>query len=603
MRIILATVLAGMMAWTGQPAQSAPLHGIAMHGEPSLQAGFPHFPYVNPDVKKGGRIAYGVVGTFDNLNPFILKSMRTTARGMWDPEFGNLIYESLMQRSRDEPFTMYGLIAETVEWDEERTFIQFNLNPKARFADGQPVTADDVIFSFELLRDAGRAPFSRRLDVVERMEKVSERSVRFVFNEKADRESPMLLALAPVLPKHAIKIEGFDRTSLEAPLGSGPYKVKAVQPGRRIVFERDDNYWAKDLPSKIGFDNYDEISVEYFLQENTLFEAFKKGEIDVYAEGNPTKWDRGYNFPAVTEGSVLRDVFKPKLPSGMLGFVFNTRKPLFRDVRVRKALSLAFDFEWVNRNLFAGAYKRTESFWQNSDLSSLGVPASEAEKAIIGADIGRIEPDILDGTYRIPVTDGSGRDRKILKQAVDLLKDAGYRIVDGRMRDAGGVPLSFEIMTQNADQEKLALAYQRFLTAIGVTASVRTIDDSQYQSRTQTFDYDVILKAYGSSLSPGIEQVNYWGSQTVEREGSSNFAGVADPVVDRVIEALLAARKIEDFSAAVRLHDRMLLSGHYVVPLYHLGEQWVARWKHIGHPEETPLYGYQFSTWWDERVQ
>ena len=603
MRIILATVLAGMMAWTGQPAQSAPLHGIAMHGEPALPAGFSHFPYVNPDVKKGGRIAYGVVGTFDNLNPFILKSMRTTARGMWDPEFGNLVYESLMQRSRDEPFTMYGLIAETVEWDEERTFIQFNLNPKARFADGQPVTADDVIFSFELLRDAGRAPFSRRLDVVERMEKVGERSVRFVFNDKADRESPMLLALAPVLPKHAIKIEGFDRTSLDAPLGSGPYKVKAVQPGRRIVFERDENYWAKDLPSKIGFDNYDEISVEYFLQENTLFEAFKKGEIDVYAEGNPTKWDRGYNFPAVTEGSVLRDVFKPKLPSGMLGFVFNTRKPLFRDVRVRKALSLAFDFEWVNRNLFAGAYKRTESFWQNSDLSSLGVPASEAEKAIIGADIGRIEPDILDGTYRIPVTDGSGRDRKILKQAVDLLKDAGYRIVDGRMRDAGGVPLSFEIMTQNADQEKLALAYQRFLTAIGVTASVRTIDDSQYQSRTQTFDYDVILKAYGSSLSPGIEQVNYWGSQTVEREGSSNFAGVADPVVDRVIEALLAARKIEDFSAAVRLHDRMLLSGHYVVPLYHLGEQWVARWKHIGHPDETPLYGYQFSTWWDERVQ
>ena len=603
MRIILATVLAGMMAWTGQPAQSAPLHGIAMHGEPALPAGFPHFPYVNPDVKKGGRIAYGVVGTFDNLNPFILKSMRTTARGMWDPEFGNLIYESLMQRSRDEPFTMYGLIAETVEWDEERTFIQFNLNPKARFADGQPVTADDVIFSFELLRDAGRAPFSRRLEVVERMEKVSERSVRFVFNDKADRESPMLLALAPVLPKHAIKMEGFDRTSLEAPLGSGPYKVKAVQPGRRIVFERDENYWAKDLPSKIGFDNYDEISVEYFLQENTLFEAFKKGEIDVYAEGNPTNWDRGYNFPDVTYGSLLRDVFKPKLPSGMLGFVFNTRKPLFRDVRVRKALSLAFDFEWVNRNLFAGAYKRTESFWQNSDLSSLGVPASEAEKAILGEDIGRIEPDILDGTYRIPVTDGSGRDRKILKQAVDLLKDAGYRIVDGRMRDAGGVPLSFEIMTQNADQEKLALAYQRFLTAIGVTASVRTIDDSQYQSRTQTFDYDVILKAYGSSLSPGIEQVNYWGSQTVEREGSSNFAGVADPVVDRVIEALLAARKIEDFSAAVRLHDRMLLSGHYVVPLYHLGEQWVARWKHIGHPEETPLYGYQFSTWWDERVQ
>ena len=603
MRIILATVLAGMIAWAGHPALSAPLHGIAMHGEPALAADYAHFPYVDPDVKKGGRIAYGVVGTFDNLNPFILKSMRTTARGMWDPEFGNLIYESLMQRSRDEPFTMYGLLAETVEWDEERTFIQFNLNPKARFSDGRPVTPEDVIFSFELLRDKGRAPFSRRLDVVERMEKVGEHSVRFVFNDRADRESPMLLALSPVLPKHAIDPETFERTSLAPPLGSGPYRVKSVQPGRRIVYERDENYWAKDLPSKVGFDNYDEISVEYFLQDNTLFEAFKKGVIDVYREGNPTKWNRGYDFPAVADGSVVKDVFNPELPSGMLGFVFNTRKPPFQDLRVRKALTLAFDFEWVNRNLFASAYKRTESFWQNSDLSSLGIPAGEKEKAIIGTDVGRIEPNILDGTYRMPVTDGSGRDRTILKRAVDLFREAGYRIEDGRMRNPDGVPLAFEIMTQNADQEKLALAYQRFLAALGVTASVRTVDDSQYQSRTQTFDYDVILKAYGSSLSPGIEQVNYWGSETRDREGSSNFAGVADPVVDRVIAALLAARKSEDFTAAVRLHDRLLLSGHYVVPLYHLGEQWVARWKHIGRPDGAPLYGFQFSTWWDERVQ
>ena len=277
-------------------------------GDPALPPDYRHFGYVNPDVKKGGRIAYGVVGTFDNLNPFILKSMRTTARGMWDPEFGNLVYESLMQRSRDEAFTMYGLIAETAEWDDDRTFIQFNLNPRARWADGVPITPEDVIFSFELLRDKGRTPFSLRLDGVEKVEKVGERSVRFTFNDKADRETPLLIAgYSPILPKHAIDVEAFDRTSLAFPLGSGPYKVKEVKPGEKIVYARDPNYWARDLPSKVGFDNYDEISVEYFLQDNSLFEAFKKGEIDLYQEGNPTKWTRGYDFPAALSGAVVKD--------------------------------------------------------------------------------------------------------------------------------------------------------------------------------------------------------------------------------------------------------------------------------------------------------
>ncbi|QRM56936.1 extracellular solute-binding protein [Sinorhizobium sp. BG8] len=601
--MILPACLAAFLVVPALPAWSAPVHGIAMHGEPALPSNYAHFPYVNPDVIKGGRIAYGVVGTFDNLNPFILKSMRTTARGMWDPEFGNLVYESLMQRSRDEPFSMYGLLAETVEWDDERSFIQFNLNPKARWADGQPVTAEDVIFTFALLRDKGRAPFSRRLEVVETMEKVGANSVRFTFNDKADRETPLLLALSPVLPKHAIDPEKFDRTTLEQPVGSGPYRVQEVKPGERIVFQRNPDYWGKELPSKIGFDNYDEISVEYFLQESTLFEAFKKGEIDVYQEGNPTKWARGYNFPAVMSGAVIKDSFKPKVPSGMLGFVFNTRRDMFRDPRVRKGLTLAFDFQWVNRNLFENAYKRTESYWQNSDLSSLGIPADEREKAVLGPTISRIDAPLLDGSYRFPVTDGSGRDRKVLRQSVDLLREAGFAIKDGRMLDPSGKPLAFEIMTQNADQEKLALAYQRFLAALGIRVSVRTVDDSQYQSRTQTFDYDVVIKAYPSSLSPGIEQVNFWGTSTRDREGSSNFAGVADPDVDRIVNAIMASRSVEDFRAAVRAHDRMLRSQSYVVPLYHLGEQWIARQKHIGRPDALPLYGYQLPVWWDERVQ
>lgn len=585
-------------------AAAEPVHSIAMHGKPALPADFKHFPYVNPDAKKGGKIAYGVVGTFDSLNPFILKSMRTTARGMWDPGFGNLVYESLMQRSQDEPFTMYGLLAESVEWDDDRTFIQFNLNPKARWADGQPVTVDDVIFSFELLRDKGRAPFSNRLSKVAKMEKVGERSVRFTLNEDADREFPLLLALSPVLPKHAIDVETFDRTTLEPPLGSGPYRVAEVRPGERIVYRRNPDYWGKDLPSKIGVDNYDEISVEYFLQENTLFEAFKKGEVDVYPEGSATKWARAYDFPAVRSGDVIKETFKPKTPSGMLGFVFNTRRPMFDNIKLRQGLALVFDFEWVNKNLFDGAYTRTQSYWQNSSLSFLGVAADDRELELMGDVRERINPAILDGTYRLPVTDGSGRDRNVLREAVTLLREAGYVIKDGKMvNEKSGAPLTFEIMSQNAGQEKIALAYQRFLAPLGITATVRTVDDSQYQLRSQSFDYDVIIKSYPSSLSPGVEQVGRWGSQSRDRQGSENFAGVADKDVDKLINNILQAKTPEDFTSAVRAHDRLLVNNSYLVPLYHLDAQWIARWKHIGRPDPVPLYGYQLPTWWDERAQ
>ncbi|WP_373413893.1 extracellular solute-binding protein [Ensifer aridi] len=604
MRAVLSGLVMLLAANTlANEAMAAPVHAISMHGEPALPGDFKHFPYVNPNVKKGGKISYGVVGTFDSLNPFILKSMRTTARGMWDPGFGNLVYESLMQRSQDEPFTMYGLLAETVEWDDDRTFIQFNLNPKARWADGQPVTAEDVIFTFELLRDKGRAPFSNRLSKVAKMEKVGERSVRFTFTEDADREFPLLLALSPVLPRHAINVDSFDRTTLEPPLGSGPYRVTEVKPGERIVYRRNPDYWGKDLPSKIGIDNYDEISVEYFLQENTLFEAFKKGEIDVYPEGSATKWARAYDFPAVRSGDVIKETFKPRTPSGMLGFVFNTRKPMFDNIKLRQGLALVFDFEWVNKNLFDSAYTRTQSYWQNSSLSFLGAAADDRELGLMGDVRERINPAILDGTYRLPVTDGSGRDRNVLREAVTLLREAGYSIKDGKMVDAKGTPLAFEIMSQNAGQEKIALAYQRFLAPLGIVARVRTVDDSQYQLRSQSFDYDVIIKSFPSSLSPGVEQVGRWGSQSRDRQGSENFAGVADKDVDKLINNILQARSPEDFTAAVRAHDRLLVNNSYLVPLYHLDAQWIARWKHIGRPSTVPLYGYQLPTWWDERAQ
>ncbi|RCW24952.1 peptide/nickel transport system substrate-binding protein [Ciceribacter lividus] len=601
MRRLLLPIL--LLGFSGL-AQAEPVHGIAMHGQVALPADYTHFPYVNPQVKKGGKISYGVVGTFDSLNPFVIKGMRTTARGVWDPEYGNLFYEALMQRSSDEPFSLYGLLAESVEWDEERSFIQFNLNPKAHWHDGKPVTAEDVIFSFNLLAEKGRPPYNKRLDAVAKMEQVGERSVRFTFNDKANRETPLILALSmPILPKHALDPATFEQSSLAIPVASGPYKIKSIQPGEKIVWQRDPDYWGKDIPSKAGFDNYDEISVTYFLQDSTLFEAFKKGDVDVYPDGDANHWDRAYDFPAVQKGDVVKEVFKPGLPSGMLGFVFNTRRPIFADVRVREALSLAFDFEWMNKTLYDNAFQRTQSFWQNSKLGAYGNAADERELALLGPAKDKLGPEILAGTYTMPVTDASGSDRKVLREAVGLLREAGYTIQGGKMVDSAGKPLAFEVMTQNAGQEKMAVAYQRALKMIGVDMAIRTVDDAQYQARSNSFDYDMIIKAYTSSLSPGAEQVNRWGSASKDAQGSFNYAGVADPDIDRMIDALMNARTQEDFQAAVRAYDRLLVAGHYVVPLYHLGEQWVAHWKHIARPEQVPLYGYQLPTWWDARAQ
>ncbi|UXS01581.1 extracellular solute-binding protein [Agrobacterium tumefaciens] len=592
-------------------AFAQPLHGISMHGTPALSPDYKHFSYVNPDVKKGGRVSYGVVGTFDALNPFVLKGMRTTARGVWDPEFGNLLYEPLMQRSNDEPFSLYGLLAETAEWDEERTFIQFNLNPKAKWSDGQPVTPDDVIFTFNLLKEKGRPPFDSRLNGVEKMEKIGDHSVRFTFNDKANRETPLILASStPILPKHAIDPEKFEQAGLGPVIGSGPYRIKTLRPGERIVWERNPDYWGKDIPAKVGFDNYDEISVMYFLQVPTMFEAFKKGDIDIYPEGDAingtsdtSHWGQAYNFPAVHRGDIAKDVFQPKLPSGMFGFIFNTRRSVFADEKVREGLSYVLDFEWLNRNILGGAFKRTQSYWQNSPLGAYGNAADERELTLLGDAAKRLSPELLAGTYALPETDGSGVDRKVLKMAVDTLKEAGYTIKNGRMTNADGRPLTFEVMTQNPAQERIALAYQRSLKLIGVDMAIRSVDDGQYQARSNSFDYDMIIRSYPSSLSPGAEQLNRWSSLSRDAQGSFNYAGAADPDIDRMIDALLQARSTEDFQAAVRAYDRLLVAEHFVIPLYYIGAQWVARWKYIERPDMTPVFGNQKQTWWDARAQ
>ncbi|MER9837090.1 extracellular solute-binding protein [Mesorhizobium sp. M0145] len=583
-----------------QPALSEPVHALAMQGEPALPADYDHFNYVNPDAPKGGSITYCVVGSFDNLNPFILRSLRTTARGMMDQAFGNLVFEPLMQRNYDEAFSLYGLLADTADMDPERKSIEFHLDPNAKWSDGEPVTPEDVLFTYDVFTEKGRPPYSQRMKAIAKLEKTGDRSVRFTFNDKADREFPLIIALTPIIPKHAFNKDTFDRTTLKPVIGSGPYTVAQVVPGQRIVFKRNPDYWGKDVPSKRGFDNYDQITIEYFLNANAKQEAFKKGICAIDDDSDPVKRERDLDFPAFHRGEVIAETFDTGIPPVVNGFLFNTRLPKFSNPVVRRALGMLYDFEWANKNLFGGKYTRTMSFWQNSELSALGHPASEKEKALLAPYPGRVPADVMDGTYRPPVTDGSGQDRKVLKAAFELLKSAGYTVQDGAMLDPEGKPFGFEILTASQDEERLAAIYQRTLEKLGIDVGIRSLDGDQIQSRKQRFDFEVLVGSTGfnNSLSPGIEQTGRWGSAAAKAEGSFNLAGVADPAVDAAIEAMLRARSKEDSVAAVRVLDRLLISGNYMVPTQHNNQQWLAYWNYLEHPQKTPIYGYQLPTWW-----
>ncbi len=580
------------------PAQAQPSHGLAMHGEPALPSDFAHLPYVNPDAPKGGRVNYGVQGSFDSLNPFIVNG--DGARGLFDAEFGNNVFDTLMMRSRDEAFTLYPLLAESVETDADRTFVEFTLNPKAKFSDGKPVTPADVIFSYELLREKARPIYRNWIGVADKMEVVGERGVRLTFNDKADRESPLLLAMLPILPKHATDVATFDKSSLKPLVGSGPYTVESVRPGELVVMKRNPDYWAKDLPTKRGFDNYDEIRINYIRDANTIFEAFKKGLTDIYVDTDPLRWTGGYDFPAATDGRVKKDEFARGTPSGMYGFVLNTRREAFRDRAVRAAIAGLFDFEWANKNLFAGGYTRTKSYFDGSELSSSGVAASDAEKALLAPHPDAVVPEIMAGTWAPPVSDGSGRDRAFLRKGLDALKGAGFELKNGVMTSPDGKPLTFEIMLNGKSGESLAIAWQRTLGSLGIKVDIRPVDSAQFLQRQRVYDFDAMLMTYTASLSPGVEQAFRWGSASKDQDGTYNFAGVADPAVDAMIAAITSTRDRESFVAAVRAFDRVLLSGAYVAPLYYQPKQWIAHWSNIRPPEKTSIYGAQLPTWWDD---
>lgn len=572
--------------------QAEPSSGLAMHGAPREAADFTHFPYTNPDAPKGGRATFAVRGSFDSLNPLIVKGV--SAEGIRE-----YLYESLLARAYDEPFSLYGLIAEGVETPPDRSYVEFTLNPNAKFSDGTPITVDDVIFSHAVLRDRGRPNHRSYYKKVAKVEKTGDRKVRFTFDGSGDREMPLIMGLMPILPHHLFTPETFEKTTLKPPIGSGPYIIARLDPGKTITYKRDPDYWGRDLPVNRGLYNFDEIRYDYYRDTGSMFEAFKSGLVQLRPEGDPTRWTEGYNFPAFRDGRVIKEALPIETPAGMSALVFNTRRPIFADPRVRQALIRLFDFEWVNRTLYHSQYARSGSYFARSELSSQGRPADATERALLAPFPDAVKPSIMAGNFALPVSDDTGQNRDGRVEALRLLGEAGYRLKDGKLlNEETGEPFEFEILAATRAQERLLLTYARALKQVGIEARIRQVDSAQYQRRKQTYDFDMIQNFWGVSLSPGNEQSFRWGSGAAMTEGSFNYPGVESQAVDAMIAAMLRAEDRQSFVSAVRALDRVLRSGDYVVPLFYLPAQWVAHWQNLKRPEKTPLYGYRLDSWW-----
>ena len=582
-----ATIPAGGVA-------AAPKTALALHGEPALAADFTTLPYVNSDAPKGGRITLGVLGSYDSLNPLIVKGV--AAAGV--REFA---VESLMARGLDEPFTLYGLLAETIDVADDAASVTFNLNPKAAFSDRTPVTPDDVLYSFELLKTKGRPNHRAYFAKVTKAEKIAETGVRFTFQDDNDRELPLILGLMPVFAKHATSEEAFDKTSMTPLVGSGPYTVSRVDPGRSVSYTRDPEYWGRDLPISRGRFNFNEVRFDYFRDGSVMIEAFKRGQIDLRLEEDAGRWADAYDIAPVRDGRIVKAEFDIGIPAGMTALVFNLRRDIFKDQNVRRALITLFDFEWINRTLYNGLFKRTASYFERSYLSSAGRPADAAERALLAAFSNDVRAEFMEGSYNLPVSDGSGQNRANQKIAFELLKQAGYELRDGRLMDGKtGQQFSFEILANNSAQEALLLSYARCLEPLGINVRVRVVDSAQYQERISTYDYDMIQTTWASSLSPGNEQLFRWSAAAADAKGSYNFAGVKSPAAEAMIGAMLSAKTETGFISAVRAFDRVLLSGDYAVPLFFVPRQWVAHWARLKHPDKTPVFGYAVDTWWVE---
>ncbi|MFO0998512.1 MAG: extracellular solute-binding protein [Alphaproteobacteria bacterium] len=590
-------LLAFASATTALAADTAirPRHGIAIHGEPGYPADFKHFRYVNPDAPKGGDVRLSAFGTYDNFNGFILKGV--SAAGL------NHVFETLMVSAADEANTEYGLIAESVETPPDRSWVIFNLRPQARFHDGKPITADDVVFSFETFKSKGHPYFRAYYANVVKAEKLDRLKVKFTFKGGENRELPVIMGQLTVIPKHYWEGRDFTKTTLEPPLGSGPYRIEAFDAGRSITYRRIPDYWAEKLPVNVGRENFDSIRYDYYTDRTVQREAFKAGAFDVFEENTAKEWALSYDFPALRAGLVKKEAIPNELPTGMQAFVFNTRRAIFKDARVRRALGYAFDFEWTNKVLFFGQYKRTKSYFSNSDLASSGLPLP-GELAILERYRGRIPDQVFTEVYEPPTTDGSGNIRDNLREAFRLLKEAGWIVRDGKLVNAEtGKPFEFEVLLAQAAFERVLLAYKRNLKRLGIEMRVRTVDTAQYQRRVEYFDFDMIVGSFGQSLSPGNEQRDFWGSLAADTPGSKNEIGIKDPVVDELIDLIISAPDRQSLIDRTRALDRALLWGFYVVPNWHIGVFRVLWWDKFGRPAIVPKYTYGFDTWWVDRAK
>jgi peptide/nickel transport system substrate-binding protein len=590
--------LAGLALWAAVAGQAAaePAHGIAMYGEPALPPDFVSLPYANPDAPPGGRIVLGENGGFDSLNPYILKGRAPSN------SFSGLTVETLMYRSYDEPFTLYGLLAESVETDEARTFVEFTLREGARFSDGSPVTAEDVLWSMETLGTIGAPRFLTAWKKVAKAEKVGERGVRFTFNT-ADRELPLLLGLRPVLKKAQWEGKAFDVSSLEAPIGSGPYVIAAFEPGRYISWKRNPDWWGKDLPINRGLYNFDEVRNEYFAEAGAFFEAFKAGVVTSYRESNPVKWQTAYSFPAVAAGDVVQSEIPHQRPSGIEGLVMNTRRPLFTDWRVRQAMIEAFNFEFINQALTGGVQPRIRSYFSNSVLGMTpGVPAEGRELALLEPFRAELLPDTIEG-YVFPVAEGEAN-RAGIRRAIALLEEAGWTVEDGGLRNAAGEAFAFDILLQNGQDDMIAIAniYIEALKRLGMEVRLTTVDSAQYIERTNAYDFDMTHYVRGLTLSPGNEQTLYWGAAGVTEPGTRNWMGMRSPAAEAMIAAMVSTTDPEEFQAAVRALDRVLTAGRYVIPIWYADKARIAHRKALRFPEKLPIYGdwtgFQPDVWW-----
>ena len=595
LRLLALSALASFSAHCEAEAQvpTQRLHAIAIHGEPKYGPDFKRLDYVKPDAPKGGEVILGSPGqfrTYDTLNGFTLKGVPAAGLG--------LIYNTLLTGTGDDPEGRYGMVAESLEVPEDRSWVVFTLRPEARFHDGKPITAGDVVWTFETLMTKGNPQYRIMLADVDKAERLDDRHVKFTFKVAGNRELPGLVGSISILPKHYWEGRDFERTTLEPPLGSGPYRIDAIDRGRSISYRRVDDYWADTLPIMVGRYNFGIIRYDYYRDLQIDFEAFKGGSIDFREEYVAKDWATAYDTPALRAGLIKRDEIPNQNPGRTQGFVYNMRRPLFQDHRVRQALGYAFDFEWMNKTLFYGTYVRVDSYWSNSELAATGLPQGD-ELAILERYRGRIPDEVFAKEYRPPVTDGSGNLRDNVREALKLLGEAGWQIKGGKLVNAKGEPFQFEIFYLQAGLERIILPFAKNLERLGITANPRLVDSAQYENRLQDFDFDMMIGGAGMPLSPGVEQRALWSSESANTRGSANLGGVRDPVVDELVQLVIDAPDRKSLIQRTRALDRVLLWGFYMIPQYTVPTFRIAYWDKFARPLTPPKYGVGFlDTWW-----